>query len=155
MTGTKCRGLCSIRKWNDSQQVKGYKTGQKFCSICNVYSTNLGLKNCPCCNVKLRTRSPHSQKRINSKEGKRILKLYNLTMRRLRAECELFPHYTNYDKYGESTIVQARNLIEYLKILLDCWKKIARYRYERDERLENKRDNIIKQIENIDELLTN
>jgi len=160
MTGTKCRGYCQQSFWGwKAKFVKDsrYKVGQKFCSTCQIYikSNDQNLKNCPCCNCKLRTKSPYSQKRIKSDEGKNFLGIYNITIKRIRHEIALLPHYIRHNKHGEATRNIIQSLPEYITLAEDCLDKIALLKYEKKERIENKRQNILEQKEIIEKLLAN
>ena len=48
-----CKGTCLKQK---REAVKGFHTGQKYCSVCTIYITTEKIF-CPCCNKKYRTAS--------------------------------------------------------------------------------------------------
>ena len=47
-----CNGICTRQK---SEPVRGFHTGQKYCSVCTIYITTEKTF-CQCCNRKYRTK---------------------------------------------------------------------------------------------------
>ncbi len=47
-----CKGVCSREK---AEPVKGFHTGQKYCSVCTIYITTEKIF-CPCCKRKYRVK---------------------------------------------------------------------------------------------------
>ena len=58
-----CNGICIRQK---SEPVKGFHTGQKYCSICSIYITTDKIF-CVCCNRKYRTKKRNRRKQIATK----------------------------------------------------------------------------------------
>ena len=56
-----CRGLCDRIQSKSFGNNHKYENGYKRCSFCNIFMKFNGLR-CPCCTLKLRTKS-----RVNSK----------------------------------------------------------------------------------------
>lgn len=58
-----CNGICSRQK---GESVRGFHTGQKYCSVCTIYITTEKLF-CPCCNRKYRTKKRSRWKQVAPK----------------------------------------------------------------------------------------
>ena len=52
-----CNGLCLRQK---AEPVKGFATGQKYCSVCRIYITTSNLL-CNCCKRRYRTKKKDKQ----------------------------------------------------------------------------------------------
>lgn len=57
-----CNGICLRFQ---QEQVKGFATGQKYCSVCVMYITT-ELLYCFCCNRKYRTKKRSRWKKQNA-----------------------------------------------------------------------------------------
>ena len=51
-----CNGICSIFRSTKVTMAKKYQNGQKRCTLCDVFFKTESNR-CPCCNIKLRTKS--------------------------------------------------------------------------------------------------
>ncbi len=57
-----CKGTCNQYKARWKRQQLRYASGQKRCNVCELF-VNWEGHNCPCCGMKLRTRSKISRYR--------------------------------------------------------------------------------------------
>ena len=53
-----CRGSCDLA--NESQLRLGYKNGQKYCKVCQMYFLTDKIR-CFCCNSQLRSKKKHNK----------------------------------------------------------------------------------------------
>lgn len=63
-----CNNICTRFKSNHITTSHKYEMGQKRCSLCEVFLEYSGLR-CPCCNVKLRTKSRTTEKKWSKRNG--------------------------------------------------------------------------------------
>lgn len=54
--GMVCKGTCVRYRAPPSVRMSRYDNGQKRCQVCSIFLTWIG-DSCPCCGVKLRTKS--------------------------------------------------------------------------------------------------
>lgn len=57
-----CRGLCSRYQSTNFGNLQKYEDGYKRCSFCSIFMKTNNLR-CPCCALKLRTKSRVNFKR--------------------------------------------------------------------------------------------
>lgn len=60
-----CKGLCTrlcLETYNTHEPR--YQNGHKRCTICEVWYDDPKLTKCPCCKVKLRTKSRNEKKKV-------------------------------------------------------------------------------------------
>ena len=62
MMAASCRGLCCRFEAKSFGNAKKYSDGYKRCSYCDVFMKIVSLR-CPCCALKLRTKSRVNPKR--------------------------------------------------------------------------------------------
>ena len=151
MTGTKCRGDCN-RTDKGFVKSSSYRDGKlKYCAICEAFVKKLHDK-CPCCNCKLRSKSPHSQIEKRTPEGDRAFDFFNLVMSDLTHGIDDIPKYL---KYHKLLVNRIKILIANIKLANAFLIDISKYKRQRPDRITDKREKIYKLIDKIKLLLPN
>ena len=150
--GVKCRGECDAAEYNLGF-VGGspYKNGAVRCSVCEIYLKS-DYDVCPCCNFKLRTKSPHSQIEKRTPEGDKAFHSFGLAFIELKNGINSLPKWFEYHDLG---VARTKILITNIRLVNAFLVDIAKYKRQRPDRIDDKHNKIEKLIDKLKSLLPN